>query len=208
MEKQATPATTTRITLIRHGETVWNRELRMQGSQDIPLSDAGVEQARALADRLTREDTYHHIYSSRLQRAHKTAAAVAEALRIPHTVHDDLRERSFGELEGLTRPDILERYPDFFSPGQTYEVPGLETFEQVRDRAHRAVGDIVKKHPGEHVILVSHGGTINAFLHAISDGAYGTGVNKLGNTSVTKVIREHDGVWTIDTVNCTKHLPE
>ncbi|HEU4965650.1 MAG TPA: histidine phosphatase family protein [Bacilli bacterium] len=197
----------TRITLIRHGETIWNRERRMQGSQDIPLSDTGLEQAEAVAKRLAADGTtYHHIYSSHLRRAHQTAATIAAALNLPHTVHEDLRERSFGDLEGHTRDQILDKYPDFFGPGPKPPIPGLETFEQVSARAHRVIHDLIQNHTDEHILIVSHGGTINAFLHAISDGAYGTGVNKLGTTSLTHVIHEKDKTWHIKKVGCTEHL--
>lgn len=195
------------FTLVRHGETIWNREMRLQGSKDIPLSDAGLAQAERVAARLSGE-TFHVLYSSRLQRAHKTGERIAAATGVPHHVHEDLRERHYGEVEGFTREQILDRYPDFWTPGQTYEVAGVESFEELSARAYNAVSQIADQHPGEHVVLVSHGGTINAFLHAISGGEYGSGVNKLGNTSVTRVIREADGTWKIVDVGCTAHLQE
>jgi broad specificity phosphatase PhoE len=148
------------------------------------------------------------VYSSDLSRAHKTADTLARTLSVPHHVHQDLRERSYGEIEGWTREEILERYPDFWGPGKNYQVPGLETFEQLSERAHKTINALTDLHVGERLLLVSHGGTINAFLHAISGGKYGAGVNKLGNTSVTRVVRQPDGTWTIEEVGCTKHLDE
>lgn len=197
----------TSITLVRHGETIWNREMRLQGSKDIPLSDLGVLQAEAVAKRLHNEP-FHRVYSSHLSRAHTTADTVARTLQIPHHVHEHLQERSYGEIEGWTREQILERYPDFWAAGMSYVVPGLETFEQLSTRAHNTINQLADQHLGENLLIVSHGGTINAFLHAISAGQYGSGVNKLGNTSVTRVIREHDGKWRIESVGCTAHLGE
>jgi broad specificity phosphatase PhoE len=197
----------THITLVRHGETIWNRELRLQGSKDIPLSDLGLAQAEAVAKRLQPE-TFHRVYSSHLNRAHKTADTLAQTLQLPHHVHEHLRERSYGEIEGWTREEILAKYPDFWGPGNSYDVPGLETFEQLSERVHQTINELANQHEGERLLLVSHGGTINAFLHAISGGQFGSGVNKLGNTSVTQVVREADGKWTIETVGCTEHLDE
>ncbi|MGB8955198.1 MAG: histidine phosphatase family protein [Tumebacillaceae bacterium] len=196
----------TRITLVRHGETIWNRELRLQGSRDIPLSEVGLAQAEAVADRLLQEQ-FHNIYSSHLQRAHKTASTIADRLQIPHHVHEDLRERHYGELEGMTREEILGRYPGFWEPGTDLSsVKRLELPEELRERAYQAVREIAERHPGENVMIVSHGGTINAFLHRISRGELGTGISKLGNTSITRVVRDEDGSWQIESIGCTKHL--
>lgn len=198
----------TRIILVRHGETIWNRELRLQGSRDIPLSEVGLAQADKVADRLQQE-RFHNVYSSHLQRAHKTASTIADRLQIPHHVHEDLRERHYGELEGMTREEILGRYPGFWEPGTDLSnVKGLELPEELRERAYRAVREIAERHPGEEIVIVSHGGTINAFLHRISRGELGTGINKLGNTSITRVVRDEDGSWQIESVGCTKHLDE
>lgn len=199
--------TQTYVTLVRHGETIWNRSQRMQGSQDIPLTDVGLAQAEAVAKRLQHEPC-NIVYSSALSRAHQTAERIAEAVGVEHRVHDDLRERTFGEFEGLTRDEILARNPNFWDPGVRYDIPGFETFERLVDRVTQTMTEITDRHAGEHVLVVSHGGTIGAFLHAISGGSSGSGVHKLGNTSVTRVIREVDGSWQIVEVGCTAHLPE
>jgi 2,3-bisphosphoglycerate-dependent phosphoglycerate mutase len=200
----------TRIMLVRHGETIWNRELRLQGSQDIPLTPVGEQQAERVARRLSDEPYRPHaVYSSPLQRAHKTAGTLARALQASHDVHDGLRERHFGELEGLTREQITERFPDFWGPEhKVYDIPGLESFPQVSERALQTVSELADRHPDEEVLIVSHGGFINAFLHKISDGKMGSGVNKLGNTSITRVVREKDGNWTILGVGDAAHLDE
>ncbi|WP_157729452.1 histidine phosphatase family protein [Tumebacillus algifaecis] len=198
-----------RLTLVRHGETIWNREMRLQGSQDIPLSEIGLAQAEAVAKRLSAEQ-FHALYSSHLQRAHKTAETIASRSQVPHHVAEDLRERHFGEVEGLTREEILRHYPEFWNGDHTYDVAGVESFVALRDRAHQAIDKIADHHLGEHVVIVSHGGTINAFLNAflnaISAGLHGSGVNKLGNTSITRVFREADGSWQIIEIGCTAHL--
>jgi len=205
--------TSTRITLVRHGETTWNRDMRLQGSRDIPLSELGLAQAERVADRLLQEAAagtdHHRVYSSHLSRAHTTAATIAEKLGLPHHVHDSLHERSYGELEGLTRDEILALYPDFWGVDSVqHKAQGVESVEAVRERAHRALEEIAAQHQGEHVVIVSHGGTINALLHRLSEGQYGTGINRLGNTSVTRVERRSDGTWHIVDVGCTRHLSD
>ncbi|MGZ4032515.1 MAG: histidine phosphatase family protein [Tumebacillaceae bacterium] len=194
----------TKFTLVRHGETIWNREMRLQGSRDIPLSDVGLRQAEAVAKRLQNEP-HHRVYSSHLQRAHKTADTIASLKGIPHHVQEDLQERSYGEVEGWTREEILAKYPDFWEANRA-DVPGVETVEAARQRAHTTINRIADEHPGEHVLIVSHGGTINAFLHAISAGTYGSGINKLGNTSISRVTRDEHGKWHIESVGDTEHL--
>ncbi|PWK06304.1 histidine phosphatase family protein [Tumebacillus permanentifrigoris] len=195
------------VTLVRHGETIWNRELRLQGSQDIPLSEVGLAQAEAVAKRLQHEPC-DVVYSSHLSRAHRTAEMVAGSIGVEHQVCRDLMERSYGELEGWTREQILAKFPDFWGPGKEFSVAGLETFEELAERAKSAILEIVAKHAGGNVLIVSHGGTINAFLHSISDGVYGSGVNKLGNTSVSRVVFQEDGAWSVEMVGCTTHLLE
>ncbi|MBL0387014.1 histidine phosphatase family protein [Tumebacillus sp. ITR2] len=197
----------THVTLVRHGETVWNKEFRLQGSQDIPLSEVGLAQAEAVALHL-KEEPFDVVYSSHLSRAHTTAEALAKAVGVEHHVRESLMERSYGELEGWTRDEILAKYPDFWGPGKKYPVPGLETFEELAERASKTIHEIVAEHEGRNVLIVSHGGTINAFLHSISGGEFGAGVNKLGNTSVTRVVWNEDGSWSVVEVGRTDHLPE
>ena len=102
----------TTIFLIRHGETVWNRESRMQGYRNVPLSDSGREQAAKLADYLKNE-TFHAIYSSDLSRAAETAQLVAEKHQMPVIVFPEFRERNCGEWEGLTHDEVSRKYPDW-----------------------------------------------------------------------------------------------
>src|SRR5688572_30474192 len=102
----------TTILLIRHGETEWNRNGRWQGHADIPLSQAGREQAQALAQRLVSEGAFFdHLYASDLCRAFETAQVVGRALNIPVHPFSPLREINVGSWSGLTRAEIIERFP-------------------------------------------------------------------------------------------------
>src|SRR5437867_1816005 len=100
--------TTTRICFVRHGESVWNAERRVQGQLDIPLSVTGIKQAEAVANSVAREK-FDALYASDLIRARDTAEAVARQLRLPVQSHQDLRERHFGIFQGLTYDDVQAR---------------------------------------------------------------------------------------------------
>lgn len=190
------PATT--ICLVRHGETDWNYTRRYQGWSDIPLNDLGVEQAETVARALAGEH-WDAIVSSPLGRAMRTAEAIAAALGIDDIETDpDLRERSYGEAEGLTAE---EREATWTGP----EWPGLEAWDAVAERAMAALGRIVDRHRGQRVLVVCHGGLINAVLTTVSNGEHGTGITIILNTARTTLT--HDGAdWTVDTVTDASHL--
>lgn len=192
----------TTICLVRHGETDWNAAVRLQGSRDIPLNAVGREQARLVAAALTGEE-WDAIVSSPLSRALDTATAIAAALDIPPnhiTVRDDLKERAYGVAEGTTEAERNARWPNHFWPG-------LEAKRDLWRRCMNALNDIARRHAGERVIVVCHGGVINAVLAVISHGELGTGKTRLHNASLTRL--HTDGrSWTIDEVDVTVHLEE
>ncbi|BCJ85936.1 histidine phosphatase family protein [Effusibacillus dendaii] len=192
----------TEICLVRHGETAWNREARMQGSQDTPLSEVGIRQARIAAAQLAKE-SWDVIYSSDLSRAKHTAEEANEHLQIPHYVEKGLRERSYGILEGMIRSDIEQMYPGVFSGETNHEIAGLESFESLSQRVKDTIETIARRHPGQRILIFTHGGTINAFLHAIT----GQKAGKIGNTAITRV-RFDNQEWYVDCVNDCSHLTE
>ena len=149
-----------RLILIRHGETVWNRERRMQGQADSPLSDTGVRQARLLARRMKAID-FSSLYCSDSGRAHHTARCVAEETGHPLIVDRRLRERHFGVFEGLTGPEMQARHPEayvqFKSRDPHYAVPGGESAAAFRDRALACLTEIAGRHADELVVIVTHG---------------------------------------------------
>ncbi len=175
----------TTLLLARHGETDWNRELRIQGSSDIPLNDLGRDQARGLAQELEHVEL-DAIYASDLSRAQATAAAVAASHGLEVRLDPRLRERSFGSWEGFTRVDI-EALPE----GSRHDG---ESDEDVRDRVLEAVQEIAGAHPGEQVLIVSHGGALNTLWHH----ALGFRVERWGNCAVYKLAVRDDGFVEID----------
>ena len=137
----------TTLLLVRHGETDWNAAGRLQGHTDRPLNDYGRSQAEALAETLA-ADEIDAVYSSDLARARETADIVAARLGLPVAVHADLREKNWGNWEGLT-PAERERV----------ELVG-ETTAAHRERTLRVLHWIAGRHAGERVVVVTHGGSI------------------------------------------------
>jgi broad specificity phosphatase PhoE len=152
----------TELWLIRHGQTDWNAAWRIQGQTDIPLNTAGLAQARDLAASLAQAGLpFAAIYSSDLSRASRTAEHLAETLGLPVTLQPDLREINQGEFEGLTLSEARERYPVVMAMRKTDPLdapaPGGETTRAVALRMARAADAIAQAHPGQKVLVVSHG---------------------------------------------------
>ncbi len=164
---------TTRLCLVRHGETAWNAERRIQGQIDVPLSATGHAQARATANALVPEP-FCAIYSSDLARAQHTAEAAARLLGLPVRRHAGLRERHYGVLQTLTYAEFERRHPDaharFLAREENFVLPGGgESLRGFADRVLDCVDGIVAAHPGGQVLVVTHGGVLD-ILHRRASG--------------------------------------
>jgi len=172
-----------KICFVRHGETDWNTQKRVQGREDIPLNEDGRRQAEELG-RILAAHKWDVIVSSPLGRAYDTAVAIGEncGISADSILFDiDLIERDFGELSGAVYGD------DFLERMQT-DVAGIETASAVRERVYGALLRIVDVYAGKDVIAVSHGGAINALLYRLSGGEIGSGKTWLGNASMSLII--------------------
>ena len=160
---------TTTLLLIRHGETAWNAEHRIQGQLDIPLSPLGNLQSARLADCLS-EEPIDAVYSSELSRAWLTAVPLAERLGLEVIVEPRLSERSFGFFEGLTLDEIAAHHPAEFAHWRArdpaWRMKGGESGQQLIDRVLAALADITVKHAGRTAALVSHGGVLDVVYRA------------------------------------------
>jgi broad specificity phosphatase PhoE len=157
----------TTILLARHGETDWNAVGRWQGHTDRPLTERGRHQAAELAERLA-DVELDAIYSSDLLRAVETAEPVAKRLGLRLQTLPELREVDVGTWAGLTRDEVAERFPDGFrrwSDWQTGWENG-ETYDQMGERVVGAILRLAGEHPGERILVVSHGGAIRALQAA------------------------------------------
>lgn len=159
----------TTVLAVRHGETAWNRESRIQGHLDIPLSPLGLAQAQRLAQALAGEPL-DAIYASDLGRARQTAAAVAERVGLPVQEDAGLRERGFGCFEGLSWSEIESRWPEQALRWKRRDPEfGAEGGERLRDFYARAVGAVerlAQAHPGQTLLVVAHGGVMDCLYRA------------------------------------------
>lgn len=189
----------TTLCLVRHGETEWNLIRRYQGRVDIPLNETGQAQARTVASAIAAGEPWHVLVSSPLSRAMDTARAIASATGLDPILQDpDLVERAYGEAEGLT---LEEREARWEGP----EWPGLEPYDLFQERAMTVLSRIASAHAGRRVLVVAHGGLMNAVLAGISGGEHGTGVTVIVNTART-ILHRHPGGWEIETVSDASHL--
>lgn len=147
-----------RFLLVRHGESEWNAVGRWQGQADPPLSRTGREQAWRAAQSIGAVDA---IVSSTLQRAYETARIIGDAIGVgPVILEPDLMERHAGEWEGLTRTEIEAQWPGYL--GDKKRPPSYETDEPLLVRVHEGLARIRAEVPGDDILVVTHGGVINA----------------------------------------------
>lgn len=208
MSQHASPATT-RICLVRHGETDWNVERRLQGHEDIPLNKTGVAQARALGARLV-DARFDAIYSSDLTRALDTAKQVSKTTGIPITLLPAVRERNFGVFQGHTREEaevlfpeiqarVTRREPDFVPPDG-------ESLRQCFERIARVLESLADQHAGQTILLVAHGGVLDAARRFVTAMPLQQPRDyELGNAALNWLARA-EGIWTMGDWNDQSHL--
>ena len=167
----------TTLIVVRHGETPWNREKRMQGTTDTQLTDMGRAQAQALGRRLAGH-AFAALYTSDLSRARDTARAITEHTGRPAVTEPRLQERRFGIFEGLTLEEIVARYPGeharFASRDPDYAVPGGESARDFMLRCIGCLAEIAGRHTGTEVVVVTHGLVLDALYrvaHGLDHGA-------------------------------------
>jgi probable phosphoglycerate mutase len=161
----------TRILAVRHGETAWNADTRLQGQTDISLNATGQEQARRLAEALAGEDI-DAIIASDLVRARDTAQAVADRQGMTLATDAGLRERSFGIFEGHTYAEVERLWPEESARWRRREpefgAEGGETLQGFYDRCVATATQLAETHPGRTLLLVTHGGVLDCLYRAAS----------------------------------------
>ena len=201
----------TQIWLVRHGETKWNVYGRFQGCKDIPLTDEGFNQAKALKSRFT--NSFDAIYTSPLTRALQTAKVICEDNNIEPIIEDGIREIDFGKWEGLTIKEIADNYPIEFNEWRTDTINanllgGDLSIKCASIRAKNAILNIAQNNPCKNIIIVAHGGIIKAGLIGLFNWDM-TMYHKiiLGNTSVSQISFDANLNVRLATLNDTNHLP-
>ena len=190
----------TNLVIVRHGETIWNTEGRMQGHLDSPLTEKGRTQASNLADRL-KDETFDKIYSSDLGRAVDTAQSVADKTKHTIITDDRIREKHFGTFQGMNKEE-----QDALREELKHEVDSGETLTAFSERVMAFFEDIVSKHKGERILVVTHGGVLSLFLR-LCLGLPQEAARKfrLPNAAMNTV--DHvNGEWIVGMIGDTYHL--
>jgi probable phosphoglycerate mutase len=201
----------TRILAVRHGETAWNRDTRIQGHTDIDLNAHGRWQAAQLAQAL-RDEPIHAFYASDLSRAFETAEAVAQVHGQTVNQHTGLRERHFGSFEGRTWAEVESDFPEEARAWRT-RVPdfapmGGESLLQLQTRVVQTVSELAARHPGQQVLMVAHGGVLDILYRAATRlDLQAPRSWQLTNTAINRLLWTPEGLSLVGWAD-TRHLDE
>ena len=202
--------TMTRIILVRHGQTEWNRVERFRGRADVPLNEAGLAQAEAMGRRIASEWRPSAIYSSPLSRAVKTAEIVARHINLPLLIHHGMIDIDYGQWEGLAPDEVRERWPemidDWYNKPASARIPGGETLEQLRSRALAAIDEMATRHKDQTIVVVGH----TVINRIILLGVLGLGNDRFWrlhqDTCAINCFEAQGGDFTLVSLNDTCHL--
>jgi alpha-ribazole phosphatase/probable phosphoglycerate mutase len=198
-----------RFLLVRHGETTWNADGRIQGHTDVELTEKGLEQARLAAEKLHIEKI-DAVYSSDLKRASVTAEAIAALHSLPVMTTPLLREANLGNWQGLTLSEVAEKYPTEYEAYKKDSIanrpPGAEHLEEVIARCAQFLKETIAAHPDQSIAVACHGGSVRGILAA----AFGMGPElyrriRLDNGGIT-IIELNQGKPLLEKLNDTCHL--
>jgi probable phosphoglycerate mutase len=202
----------TRIIAIRHGETSWNAQSRIQGQRDVGLNDTGRWQAQRVGAALASEEI-KAVYSSDLGRAHQTAESIAAVTGVPVVPTEGLRERSFGMFEGKTFDEIHQAWPEHAQNWRRripeWQPPeGGESLLQLRERVRTTMEELAARHPGEQIVVVAHGGVLDT-LYRIATGQEVNSPRtwELPNGAINRLLWTPEG-FTLVGWSDTQHLDD
>jgi probable phosphoglycerate mutase len=198
-----------RVLAIRHGETTWNVDTRIQGQLDIGLNDTGRWQASRLAQALAAEPIAA-IYASDLGRAFETAQHVSRATGVPVIPEPGLRERHFGEFQGRTFADIETALPEQAMLWRTrdpdFAPSGGESLRQLRERVVSTAQLLAARHPGEQIVMVGHGGVLDVLYRAATRlEIQAPRTWALGNAAINRLLWTPEGFTLVGWAD-TQHL--
>jgi probable phosphoglycerate mutase len=201
----------TQILLVRHGETDWNKAQRLQGHIDIGLNEQGIIQAKLLGSALAQEKI-DIAYSSDLSRALDTANTITAHHDVPTFIDANLRERCYGEIQGMTYQEIEQQLPDnhraWHSRNPDFQPLGGETLRQFYERVTTSIERIAKNHLGQVILIVAHGGVLDCmYRHATQMDITEKRKVELLNTSLNR-IKYHGSHFEIKSWGDVTHLQD
>ena len=196
------------LILIRHGETLWNTQLRMQGSLDSDLTRRGESQIKALGEWM-KEVPFDYLYSSDTARAHKTAEAISKFTGHNLNLDKRLREKNLGVFEGLTSEEARERYPETFkqfkTAGASYIIDQGESTQQLLERSLDAIEEIKDRHPQKVAVVVTHGGVVRVLMkHVLGIPLDAPTQFLIGNTETFRLVWRDK--WIVAEMGAKPHL--
>jgi probable phosphoglycerate mutase len=199
----------TRITIVRHGETEWNKSMQLQGHTDSPLTEIGLKQAEQLAETIKNRD-FNLLISSDLNRALQTAKIINRHLMLNIELNKELRERAFGIMEGLTRKEVEIKYKDTFQAYMTrkadFNIRNGESLIVFSNRVINAINEIIKKHHNKNILIVSHGGVLDCIIRYIFKiDLDAERMFTIYNTSVNTITIDN-GKWFLEEWGNIEHL--
>ena len=207
-----TSKTMTRFYLVRHGQTDWNQEKRMQGQHETDLTPLGKKQAIALGERL--EDIeFDLVYSSPQRRAMETTRLILGKRQIPIIPDDALKEILMGDWQGILIEDLMKEYPEeidlFWHHPEQYRREGCETYDDVRKRAGQFMERTAAENPGKNILVVTHGALLKTLYtyfkyQPIAEIAHA--VHPL--STAIAIVEKRDGIWNVMSWNDTEHLAQ
>ena len=201
----------TRFCFVRHGETEWNAERRIQGQIDIGLNETGQQQARA-AGRWLRSAAITALYASDLQRAWRTGEAIGLALGLLPVAVPELRERRYGVFEGLTYAEAARRFPEgyaaFEGRNADYAFENGESLKVMYARVTGKLQELAARHPGENVVVVVHGGVLDVINRFVRGNPLEQPRDFLIPNAGINWISTVNGLWTVESWGETAHLAE
>ena len=196
--------------LVRHGETEWNKLGKFLGQYDVPMNDRGLSQARETAPAVA-IDAPVALYSSPLARTMQLATEISRLTSLPITTMSGLRELDLGEMEGLSGPELRERWPGFYNlwredPGPVL-MPGGESLAQLQDRAWQTFLEMEQAHGRDEALaVVSHNFTIRTIICKVLGIPWTNFHNMALNLASICVVDSNDGRRRLVSYNSTCHL--
>lgn len=200
----------TRMILVRHGQTEWNRVERFRGQADVPLNETGLAQAEATGQRVAAEWQPVAVYASPLSRAVRTAEAIASRLGLPVQPHPALIDIDYGQWQGLTPDEVRQRWPEeidaWYNAPRRARIPGGETLDELRERAMAAVRALAARHEGQTIALVAHTVVNRVILLAVLGLENDRFWRLRQDTCAVNVFEVEGDVFTLALLNDTCHL--